>query len=98
MDAEGKGERQITGTEAVNWAPYFHPSGKYIIFASNPESPRNFDLYVIRPDGTGLKRVTYDEGFDGLPYFSPDGKKLLWRSSRVGGKSQIFIADWIYPE
>ena len=98
MDAEGKGERQITGTEAVNWAPYFHPSGKYIIFASNPESPRNFDLYVIRPDGTGLKRVTYDEGFDGLPYFSPDGKKLLWTSSRVGGKSQIFIADWIYPE
>jgi len=98
MDADGTGERQITSTEAVNWAPYFHPSGEYIIFASNPESPRNFDLYVIRPDGTGLKRITYDEGFDGLPYFSPDGKKLLWTSSRGGGKSQIFIADWIYED
>jgi len=98
MDAEGKGERQITSTEAVNWAPYFHPSGEYIIFASNPESPRNFDLYVIRPDGTGLKRITHDEGFDGLPYFSPDGKKLLWTSSRGGGKSQIFISDWVYEE
>ena len=98
MDTGGKEERQITQAEAVNWAPYFHPSGKYILFASNPESPRNFDLYVIRPDGTGLKRITNDEGFDGLPYFSPDGKRLLWTSSRSGGKSQIFIADWVYEE
>lgn len=98
MDVEGKGERQITNTEAVNWAPYFHPSGKYIIFASNPADPKNFDLYIIRPDGTGLKRITYDAGFDGLPYFSPDGKKLLWTSSRSGGKSQIFTADWVYEE
>lgn len=94
--ADGKGERQVTNIEAVNWAPYFHPSGKYIIYASNPESPGNFDLYIIKPDGTGLKRITYDEGFDGLPVFSPDGKKLLWTSSRAGGKSQLFIADWVY--
>jgi len=96
MDREGKRERQITSRDGVNWAPYFHPSGKYIIFASNSEDPKNFDLYLIRPDGTGLKRITYDPGFDGLPYFSPDGKKLLWTSSRSGGRSQLFIADWVY--
>ena len=98
MDADGKGEHQITNTAAVNWAPYFHPSGKYIIFASNPEDHKNFDLYIIKPDGTGLKQITFDKGFDGLPVFSPDGKKLLWTSTRSGGKSQIFIADWLYPE
>lgn len=95
VGADGKGERQVTNIEAVNWAPYFHPSGKYIIFASNPDSPGNFDLYIIKPDGTGLTRITYDEGFDGLPVFSPDGKKLLWTSTRAGGKSQLFIADWL---
>lgn len=98
MDIESREERQVTDTEAVNWAPYFHPSGEYIIFASNPSSPGNFDLYIVRPDGTGLTQVTYDTGFDGLPYFSPDGKKLLWTSTRSGGKSQLFIANWIYEE
>src|SRR3990172_1067616 len=93
---DGKGERRVTSIDAVNWAPYFHPSGKYIIYASNPDGHGKFDLYIIKPDGTGLKRITYDEGFDGLPVFSPDGKRLLWTSTRVDGKSQLFIADWIY--
>ena len=96
--ADGKGERRVTSIDAVNWAPYFHPSGKYIIYASNPDGHGKFDLYIIKPDGTGLKRITYDEGFDGLPVFSPDGKRLLWTSTRADGKSQLFIADWIYEQ
>src|SRR3989304_2854744 len=95
---KGEGERQVTNIDAVNWAPYFHPSGKYIIYASNPDGHGKFDLYIIKPDGTGLKRITFDEGFDGLPVFSPDGKRLLWTSTRVEGKSQLFIADWIYEQ
>jgi Tol biopolymer transport system component len=73
MRADGSQKRQLTSNGAANFAPYFHPNGRQIIFASNvnnpdPRSP-NFDLYVINRDGTGLRQVTFDEGFDGFPMF-----------------------------
>jgi len=84
----------------VSWAPFFHPDGKRLLFSSNAEGMKtgkhgNFELYLMRDDGTALERVTFDDGFDGLPAFSADGKKVLWTSTRTGGESQIFIADWV---
>jgi len=100
MDADGSQQRQVTHNGAANFAPYFHPDGKRIIFASNLHDPggRNFDLYLVNLDGTSLERVTYHEAFDGFPMFSPDGKKLVFASNRNGkvkGETNIFIADWI---
>jgi Tol biopolymer transport system component len=101
MRADGSQKRQLTSNGAANFAPYFHPNGRQIIFASNvnnpdPRSP-NFDLYVINRDGTGLRQVTFDEGFDGFPMFTNDGKKLVWASNRNAkseGETNVFIADW----
>ena len=100
MDADGGNKRQITNNGAANFAPFFHPDGRRIIFASNLHDPRsrNFDLYLINVDGTGLERVTYHELFDSFPMFSSDGKKLVWASNRKQAKpgdTNIFIADWI---
>ncbi|MGD0074441.1 MAG: M28 family peptidase [Candidatus Binataceae bacterium] len=96
---DGSGKRQVTHLGAMSWAPYFHPSGKWIVFCSNTggSHPGDFQLYLIHPDGTALTRLTYSDSFDGLPVFSPDGSKLMWTSNRVGGKSQLFIADFIPP-
>ena len=102
MRADGSDKRQLTHNGAANFAPYFHPNGRQIIFASNlnnpnPRSP-NFDLYLINRDGTGLQQVTFDEGFDGFPMFTQDGKKLIWASNRHGkteGETNVFIADWV---
>lgn len=89
-------ERQITRLGRMSWAPYFHPSGDYLIFASNLEGHANFELYIV--DAEGLRqpvRVTHSDGFDGLPVFSPDGRRLAWTSNRSADRSsQIFIADW----
>lgn len=100
MDADGKHQRQVTHLGAASFAPFFHPDGRRIIFASNVADPRgrDFDLYLVNDDGTGLERVTYNETFDGFPMFSPDGKKLVFASNRNGsrpGETNVFIADWV---
>jgi Tol biopolymer transport system component len=99
-NADGSEARQITRLGGANFAPFFHPDGRRIIFSSNFENPRGgrFDLYLINSDGTGLEKVTTFEDFDSFPMFSPDGRKLVWASNRNGrtpGETNIFIADWV---
>jgi Tol biopolymer transport system component len=99
MNADGSNVHQVTHNGAANFCPYFHPSGKSIIFASNMNDPsqRNFDLYLIDTDGNHLRQITFNPTFDGFPMFSPDGKKLVFASNRnakVAGETNIFIADW----
>lgn len=98
-DVEGKNMRQITHLGKANWAPFFHPSGKKIVFASNhhSKSGRQFNLFSINTDGTGLEQITFDDTFDSFPMFSPDGKKFVFASNRKNGgthDTNIFIADW----
>lgn len=101
MDADGNHKRQVTHNGAANFAPYWLPDGKRIIFASNvadPNQGRDFDLYLINEDGTGLERITYYPDFDSFPMFSSDGKRLVWASNRNGTaphETNIFIADWV---
>ena len=100
MDADGSNKRQLTSNGAANFAPYFHPDGRRILFASNQHEPRgrNFDLYLIGIDGTGLERVTWHDAFDSFPMFSPDGRRLVWASNRnqaKPGDTNIFVAEWV---
>jgi Tol biopolymer transport system component len=100
MNADGSNKRQVTRNGKANFAPYFFPDNKRIIFASNMDDPkgRNFDLYKISFDGSGLERITFNETFDGFPMFSPDGKKLVFASNRNAksrGDTNVFIADWV---
>jgi len=101
MNADGSNKHQVTHNGAANFAPYWFPDGKRIIFASNQADPKNgrdFDLYVISEDGTGQERITFHPDFDAFPMFSSDGKRLVWASNRLGKaphETNIFIADWM---
>jgi TolB protein len=100
MKADGSNKRRITDNGKANFAPYFFPDGKRVIFASNMADPkgRDFDLYAINLDGTGVERLTFNPTFDGFPMFSPDGKKLVFASNRnnkVQTDTNVFIADWV---
>jgi Tol biopolymer transport system component len=100
MNADGTEQRQVTQLGGDNFAPYFHPDGRRIIFASNHLKPgtREFDLYLVGMDGTGLERVTTNSEFDAFPMFSRDGSKIVWASNRNGkvrGETNIFVADWV---
>ncbi len=100
MNVDGSGQRQVMNLGAASFAPFFHPDGKRIAFASNVSDPRgrDFDIYLVNEDGSGLERITYNDTFDGFPMFSPDGKKLVFASNRNGsrpGETNVFIADWV---
>lgn len=96
---DGSDMKQITSLGRANWAPYFHPDGKRILFSSNHHSPRGFpfNIFMINVDGTDMKQITFDETFDSFPMFSPDGKKLVFSSNRFNGGSRdtnVFVVDW----
>jgi Tol biopolymer transport system component len=96
MKLDGSDQKQITHFGSMSWAPYEHPSGQYIIFASNKLGFENFELFMVDTEGTKEPvRVTYTDGFDGLPVPSPDGTMLAWTSSRSGGSAgQLYLAQW----
>ncbi len=100
MNADGSNLRQVTRLGHASFAPYFHPDGKRIIFASNQHDPkgRDFDAYLINVDGTGLERITFNGTFDGFPMFTRDGKHLVFASNRHAAKegdTNVFFADWV---
>ena len=98
MNADGSDQHQITNLGGANFAPFFTPDGKRVIFSSNYKNPRSrdFELYLVNADGSGLEQVTHHPEFDGFPMFSPDGRKLVWASGRASpaGELNLFIADW----
>ncbi len=107
---DGSGFRQVTDNGAANFAPYWLPDDRRIIFASNVrgieemkktgdhKQARNFDLFVIGEDGTGLEQVTHNPSFDSFPMFSPCGRYLVFASNRFGkkeGETNLFVAEWV---
>lgn len=108
ISADGKHEVQLTDDlNTVNWAPYFHPSGRYFIWTradySRGPSGASFQLFTMEIDtsatsfqGGAVTQITAHPKADVLPVFSPDGKKLMWTSTRTeDGSSQLFLADWL---
>lgn len=98
-DVDGSDLKQITNLGGANWAPYMHPSGQSILFASNhhSESGRLFNIFKVNVDGTGLEQITFDNTFDSFPMFSYDGKLLVFASNRNNGGTRdtnVFLADW----
>lgn len=99
MNADGSNLRQITDNGAANFAPFWTPDGRQLIFSSNLHNVkgRNFDLFLLNADGTGLEQVTHHPDFDGFPMFSPDGSQLVFASNRnqkTRGDTNIFMARW----
>lgn len=113
ISVDGKTEVQLTNNlDQVNWCPYFHPSGKYLIwsgadYSQGPTAPAaKFHLFTLDLENADGKlkagkvtQITYADAQDVLPVFSPDGKHLMWTSTRsVDKTSQLWIADWVRGE
>jgi hypothetical protein len=88
-------EHQITDDDHVNWAPFWHPSGAFLVYASSAAGHMNYEVFAVSvpPVGAGPeaykgltpRRVTFAPGADILPAFSADGSWMIWTSQR-GGK------------
>lgn len=109
MDADGSNRKQVTRNGAANFAPFWHPDGKRVIFASNHHDSKgmNFDLFLADVETGEVERVTFFErtregarrsdDFDGFPMFTRDGKRLVFCSNRWNDKpneTNVFVADW----
>ncbi len=103
-NSDGSEARQITDNGAANFAPYFLPDNRRILFSSNvgDAQKRNFDLYLIDPEaknpGMTLERITHSPVFEAFPMFSPDGKTLVFASNRNAknpGDTNLFLATWV---
>ena len=106
ISADGKYKVQLTQNLAeVNWCPFFHPSGKYLIWSNADYSHGRgtFNLFTMEIESTDtsftggkVTQITFHQKADVLPVFSPDGKKMMWTSTRTeDGTSQLWIADWL---
>ncbi len=99
-NVDGSNLTKITDLGSANWAPFFHPNGKKVLFSTNHHSKHHasFNLFMINIDGTGLEQISFDGVFDAFPMFSPDGKKLVFSSNRNNGgtsDTNLFVADWV---
>lgn len=99
-NVDGTEMQKVTDLGGANWAPYFHPSGEKLLFATNhhSESGRLFNIFSINLDGTGLTQITFDEAFDSFPMFSPNGKYIAFSSNRNNGGTRdtnVFVAEWV---
>ena len=108
ISVDGKHDVALTDNlSQVNWCPYFHPSGKSIIWSgadySRGPMGANFDLFTMDVDwndtefkGGDVQRITTHPKADVLPVFSPDGQQMMWTSNRTeDGTSQLYVADWL---
>lgn len=100
MDAGGSNKRRLTNNGAANFAPFFHPDGRRIIYSSNVHDPsgRGFNLYMLDIESGETERITENDGFDSFPMFSPDGRRLMFSSNRDTdgpGRFDVYIAEWI---
>jgi len=85
-------EYQLTDNDHVNWAPFWHPSGTMLVYASSEISHMNYEVFAIQvpqrgvedpgPGSYATQRITFADGFDGLPVFSNDGKHFMWTAQR----------------
>lgn len=112
-DAEGAivgvaREFQLTDNQHVNWAPYWHPNGRHLVYTTSEMGHDNYEVFLIDADsgaesgttkyGTRRRRVTHADRFDGLPVFDAGGRRMMWTSQRgADGSSQVWVADFVLP-
>ena len=97
-------EEALTDNEHVNWAPYWHPSELFLVYATSEVGHTNYEVFAIdatpgiAPSERAHARVTHAAGFDGLPVFTRDGSLMMWTSQRTDeggqGTSQLWIASF----
>lgn len=101
-------ERAITDNEHVNWAPYWDPSGSFLVYTTSEQGHHNYEVYSIGvpaadapetdPSSLPKRRITNAAGFDGMPVISADGSLMMWTSQRQpgsdrAGSSQVWVAE-----
>jgi TolB protein len=99
-------EHQITDNTHVNWAPFWHPSSRYLVYTSSAHGHDNYEIRAVElalgkpPALLRTARITNAQGFDGLPAFNADASLMMWTAQRgttqgeLRGTSQLWLAQY----
>ena len=95
MSVDGSRPTQLTRNDADNVEPSWHPSGKWIIFASNAGTAstklrnldaeirlHNFDIWMASVNGARIVQLTVNGSDDHNPVFAPGGRMFYFSSNR----------------
>ena len=113
MDADGSNKKMITKNGAANFAPFWHPDGKHIIFASNMEDPRSGQLRTLldRYGHAGARarhplrtQASGASALRRLRWLPPCLRAMARRScgvatatTSIANETNVFVADWVDP-
>ncbi len=86
-------EYQLTDNESVSWAPYWDPTGSFLIYGTSEVSHGNYEVFAVEASAAKLRggakaadlkriRITQANGADVLPVFTSDGKTMMWTAQR----------------
>jgi TolB protein len=97
-------EHQVTDNEHVNWAPFWHPSGRFLVYASSEVGHWNYEVFAVEvdldkaPQDLARARITRADGADILPVFNSDGTLMMWTAQRgplAAGEQRPSSQLWI---
>ena len=100
MDADGGNPINLTNHDAEDRDPDWSSDGMQIAFASNRNRDwefevievRNWEIYVMNPDGTNPINLTNHLATDRDPDWSPDGNQIAFTSNR-DGNSEVYVMN-----
>ena len=102
-------EYQLTDDQNVNWCPFWHPNGRFLVYSTSRIGHHNYEIFLVDADpgdvagstgtiryGAGVRRVTHADGSDVLPALNSDGTVMIWSSRRgEAGSIQLWVADFV---
>lgn len=87
MNADGSNARPL----GAGLSPAWSPNGRRLAFDAVVN--RNYDLWVMAPDGRGRRRVTTNAAPDYSAAWSPDARFIVFTSDRGGEDLFVIGAD-----
>ena len=100
MDPDGANPINLTNHDAEDRDPDWSSDGMQIAFASNRNRDwefevievRNWEIYVMNPNGTNPINLTNHLATDRDPDWSPDGNQIAFTSNR-DGNSEVYVMN-----
>src|ERR1700692_4431881 len=102
------GYRQLTRDGGESGSPSLSRDGKFVVYASDRESPDNWEIWVQAVDQGNPVRLTNDPARDYDPVFSADGQTVYFTSLREpqgiykvpvsGGTAELILRGAVSPE
>ncbi|MBI2071669.1 MAG: PD40 domain-containing protein [Gemmatimonadetes bacterium] len=89
MNADGSGQRAITGGSGNDLWPHLSPDGRFVAFASNRTG--NNEIFVADLNGGTPVNVSNHGGDDNWPRWSPNGRRIAFHSNRDGNYNLYIV-------